>query len=142
MNPTWAGRSGQTRAWTTDQLQRIGHADELRLAPRRTDGTLRSFTTMWVVEANGELYVRSAGGPMRPWYRHARATGTGRIGAGGIEADVGFAEATADAQSAIDAAYHTKYDRYGPSIVGHVTGPDAHPGTVRLVPADYERNEA
>ena len=35
----------------------------------------------------------------------------------------------------IDAAYHAKYDRYGPSIVGHVTGPDAHAVTIRLLPA-------
>jgi hypothetical protein len=97
---------------------------------------------MWVVEAQGELYVRSAGGPQRAWYRNARTTGTGQIRAGGVEVDVDFAAATADAQSAIDAAYHAKYDRFGPSIVGHVTGPDAHPGTVRLVPADHERNEA
>ena len=86
--------------------------------------------------------MRSAGGPQRPWYRHALEMGTGQIRAGGVEVDVDFAEATADVQSAIDAAYHTKYDRYGPSIVGHVTGPDAHPGTVRLVPPNHERNEA
>jgi len=142
VNPPSAERSGQTRTWTADQLERIGHADELRLAPRRVDGALYPFTTMWVVEAQGELYVRSAGGPQRQWYRHARATGTGQIRAGGVEVDVYFAEATAKAQSAIDAAYHAKYDRFGPSIVGHVTGPDAHPGTVRLVPANHERNEA
>jgi threonine dehydrogenase-like Zn-dependent dehydrogenase len=34
----------------------------------------------------------------------------------------------------VDAAYHAKYDRYGPRIVGSVTGPDAYPVTVRLVP--------
>jgi len=97
---------------------------------------------MWVVEAQGELYVRSAGGPQRRWYCNARATGTGQIRAGGVEVDVDFAEATANAQSAIDAGYHAKYDRFGPSIVGHVTGPDAHLGTVRLVPADSGRTEA
>ncbi len=110
------------------------------MAPRRTDGTLRTFTTMWVVSVEGDIYVRSAGGPQRPWLRHALATHLGQIRAGGIEADVRFTEATPDAQPAIDAAYHAKYDRYGANIVGHVTGPDAHPVTVRLVPADDERN--
>jgi len=142
VNPPSAERSAETRTWNTDQRERISQADELRPAPRRADGTLRSFTTMWVVESQGELYVRSAGGPTRPWYRHARATGTGQIRAGGVKVDVDFAEATANAQAAIDAAYHAKYDRFGPSIVGHVTGPDAHEGTVRLVPANHERNEA
>jgi len=124
--------------WTAKQVAHIGDAEELHLAPRRTDGRLRSFTTMWVVRANGELYVRSAGGPQRPWYRHALANRMGRISADGIEADVSFAEADRDAQTAIDAAYHAKYDRYGPATVGHVTGPSAHTVTVRLVPAQEE----
>jgi len=122
--------------WTAGQLARIGGAEELRLASRRADGTLRPFTTMWVVRAAGELYVRSAGGPDRPWYRHALASRRGRIRAGGIQADVRFAEAAPDTQAAIDAAYHAKYDRYGPAIVGHVTGPGAHTVTVRLLPGE------
>jgi hypothetical protein len=40
---------------------------------------------MWVVPVADELYVRSAGGPGRPWYRRALASGTGRIRAGGVE---------------------------------------------------------
>jgi hypothetical protein len=47
---------------------------------------------------------------------------------------VSFAQASPDAQDDIDAAYHAKYDRYGPRIVGSVTGPDARHVTVRLVP--------
>ena len=125
--------------WSADQLARIGGAEELRLAPRRADGTLRSFTTMWVVGVAGELYVRSAGGPQRPWYRQALASHSGRIRAGGIEVNVEFADAAPGAQRAIDAAYHAKYDRYGPAIVGHVTGHAAHAGTVRLLPVPSER---
>lgn len=128
------------RAWSADQVTRIGDAEELRLAARRSDGTMRPFTTMWVVRADGELYVRSAGGPDRPWYRHALATRNGKIRSGGIEADVRFADTTVGAQPAIDGAYHSKYDRYGPTIVGHVTGPTAHGVTLRLVPAAEEKN--
>jgi hypothetical protein len=43
---------------------------------------------------------------------------------------VAFAEADPDAHAAIDAAYHAKYERYGPGIVG----PDAEAATIRLVP--------
>ena len=43
-------------------------------------------------------------------------------------------EAPPEVQGDIDAAYHAKYDRYGPQIVGTVTGPHAAPVTVRLVP--------
>jgi hypothetical protein len=80
-----------------------------------------------------ELCVRSAGGPDRPWYRHALAGGRGRIRAGGVERDVALGEAPADAHPAIDAAYQAKYDRYGPGPVSHVTGADAHAVTIRLV---------
>jgi hypothetical protein len=65
-----------------------------------------------------------------------RLSGTGRIRAGGIERDVAFATATAETYPEIDAAYHPKYDQYGPQIVGTVVGPCAAAGTLRLVPQD------
>jgi hypothetical protein len=121
--------------WSNHELESIGNAQELRLAPARADGSLRPYTTMWVVRVGDDLYVRSAGGPERAWYRHAKTSGAGRIRAGGVERDVTFGEATADAHTAIDATYHHKYDQYGPNIVGHVVGQAAAALTVRLVPA-------
>jgi hypothetical protein len=87
------------------------------------------------VRAGDELYVRSAYGPNNPWYRRATASGTGRIRAGGAGRDVTFTQADEGAQGEIDDAYHAKYDRYGPRIVGSVVGDDAHKVTIRLVPA-------
>ena len=55
-----------------------------------------------------------------------------RVGAA-EERDVSFAQAPPEVQGDIDAAYHAKYDRYGPRIVGSVTGPGSHAVTVRLV---------
>jgi hypothetical protein len=121
-------------AWTHDELSRIGAADELQLASAHGDGSLRPYVTMWVVRAGDELYVRSAYGPDNPWYRRATASGHGRIRAGGVERDVTFGEAAVDAHAVIDAAYHAKYDRYGPKIVGSVVGSHAKAVTVRLVP--------
>ncbi|GAB3418381.1 DUF2255 family protein [Flindersiella endophytica] len=121
-------------SWTADELSRIGEAEELRIASVRKDGTLRPYITIWVVRAGDELYVRSAYGVDNPWFRRAKASGTGRIEAGGLERDVTFAEAASDAQAAIDAAYHTKYDRYGPRIVGPVTDARAAAATFRLLP--------
>lgn len=121
-------------AWTDDQLSSIGEAQELQLASARPDGTLRPYVTMWVVRAGDELYVRSAYGPANPWYRRARASGAGRIRAGGLEQDVTFGDAAPEAHTAIDAAYHAKYDRYGATIVDTVVGPQAGAVTVRLVP--------
>jgi len=120
--------------WTDDELRRVGDAEELQLASRRGDGTLRPYVTMWAVRVGDELYVRSAYGPDNPWYRRAKAAGTGRIRAGGVERDVTFGTADPDVHAAIDAAYHAKYDRYGPAIVGTVVGATAVPVTIRLVP--------
>jgi len=119
-------------SWTEQQLTRVGGATEIELASRRSDGSLRPYTTMWVVRVDDDLYVRSAGGPDRPWYRHALASGTGRVRAAGVEADVRFAHDDEAPQRAIDVAYHAKYDRYGPGPVGHVTGRPSHPVTIRL----------
>ena len=123
-------------SWTSDELRRIGDVEELELASRRPDATLRPYVTMWVVRAGDELYVRSAYGPDNPWYRRAKASGAGRIRAGGMERDVTFAEAYTDAgvHAAIDAAYHAKYDRHGPAIVGTVVGDRAAAVTIRLLP--------
>lgn len=124
--------------WSNEELDRIGRAEELQLTSRRDDRSLRRYVTMWVVRTGDDVYVRSAGGPDRPWYRRAKASGAGRIRAGGVERDVTFAEATADAHASIEAAYHAKYDRYGATIVGHVTGPHAQPVTIRLMPKERE----
>jgi hypothetical protein len=126
--------------WTNEELSRVGEAEELQLASARADGTLRPYVTMWVVRAGDELYVRSAYGPNNPWYRRAKASGVGRVRAGGVERDVTFAEAAAGVHAAIDAAYHAKYDRYGPKIVGSVVGPPAEAVTVRLVPRAERRS--
>jgi hypothetical protein len=120
-------------SWTDAELRQVGDAVELQLAVRRPDGRLRPYTTMWVVPVGDNLYVRSAGGPDRPWYRHALTSGVGRIRAGGIERDVTFHAAAASVHDAVDEAYHAKYDRFGPGPVSHVTGPLAHPVTIRLV---------
>jgi hypothetical protein len=121
--------------WTPQELDRIGQAEELQLATRRHQGGVSRYVTIWVVRAGDDLYVRSANGPDNPWYRRARTATAGRIRAGGLDRAVSFETADADVQGAIDAAYHAKYDRYGPQIVGSVTGPGARDLTVRLVKA-------
>jgi hypothetical protein len=123
-------------SWTSDELSAIGGADELRITSRRADGTLRPYVTIWVVRAGDDLYVRSAHGPANPWYRRATAAGAGRVRAGGIERDVAFTAADPAVNAAVDRAYHAKYDRYGPAIVGPVVGPKAAPVTIRLLPKD------
>ncbi|MDT3439409.1 DUF2255 family protein [Pseudofrankia sp. BMG5.37] len=120
--------------WNDDELGRIGDATELQVASRRTDGSLRPYVTIWVVRRDADLYVRSAYGSDNPWFRRARASGQGRVRAGGIERDVMFSVPPKDVHRGIDAAYHAKYDQYGPQIVGSVVGAHAAPVTLRLDP--------
>lgn len=127
-------------AWTTDELDRVGRSEEIELASGCGDGTSSGFVTMWVVRVGDDLYVRSAGGPNRPWYQRAVATGGGLLRVGGVERAVTFSRPAAGVQEAIDLAYHTKYDHYGPRIVGSVVGPGAHDVTISLVPVGAVRS--
>ncbi len=121
-------------AWTADELDRVGRAEELRLASYRLDGTLRPAVTIWVVRVGDDLVVRSAYGPGNGWFRRAQASGRGRVEAGGVTRDVRFVAADPAGHDAVDAAYHAKYDRFGPRIVGSVVGPQVVDVTLRLVP--------
>jgi hypothetical protein len=49
--------------WTEDELNRIESADELQIAPVRRTGASRARTTIWVVRAGDDFYVRAAYGP-------------------------------------------------------------------------------
>jgi hypothetical protein len=121
-------------AWTDNELTRIGQADELRLASFRQDGTLRNPVTIWVVRIGDDLYVRAVKGPTGLWFRHAQERHQGRITAGGISKDVTFEAADDSVKDEIDAAYKSKYDRYGASIVGSTLTPQAQAATLRLAP--------
>ncbi len=121
-------------AWTADELARIGRANELQVASRRPDGSLRPFVTIWGVRLGDDLYVRSAYGPDNGWFRRAKASGLGRVRAGGVERDVAFEVPGPEVDDGLHAAYHAKYDRYGPAIVGSVVSPEAASSTLRLIP--------
>lgn len=119
---------------TSEELTKIGNAEELAIASRRPDGTLRPFVTIWAVRTGGDLYVRSIKGRSGAWFRHALAAGEGRIRAGGVERDVAFEAADPEVQGPVTAAYHDTYDRYGPRIVGTVVSAESATTTLRLVP--------
>jgi hypothetical protein len=124
--------------WTTDELDRVGNAEELQLASRRPDGTLRGFVTIWVVRDGDDIYVRSAHGPDNPWYVRALASGEGRIRAGGVERDVKFDHLDeGDAMiAAIDADYRSKYGGYDEASFAPVVAEQTHRLTLRLVPKE------
>jgi hypothetical protein len=120
-------------AWTNDELDKIGAAEELQLASVRRDGTLRSPVTIWVVRHGDDIYVRSVNGRTSSWFRGVQVRHQGHIRAGGADKDVSFVE-TDDVSDALDSAYRAKYHRYAESIVDPITSPAAQAATLKLVP--------
>jgi len=119
--------------WTDNELSRIDAAEELEIASRRSDGTLRAPVTIWVVRHGDDLYVRSVNGRTSSWFRGAQTRHEAHIEAGGVGKDVLLVD-TDDVNDKIDAAYRAKYHRYAESIVGSIVTPNARAATLKLVP--------
>jgi hypothetical protein len=119
--------------WASDELARIGDAEELTVQPLLADGRTGKPVPIWVVRAGDELYVRSFRGDDGAWYRAAKARRQGHISAGGVQRDVEFADADAAVNDAVDAGCRDKYARY-PSYVQPMVTAQARATTLRLVP--------
>lgn len=120
--------------WTSDELDAIGDADELRIAALRPDGTFRNPVIIWVVRKDNELYVRSYKGASAGWYQGTQASHEGHVQAGGVDKDVTFVDVDRSLDGPIDDAYRAKYRRFGGSYVDPMVAPAAQATTIRLVP--------
>src|SRR5438552_14507808 len=120
-------------AWTSDELNKIGSAEELEIASIRRNGGRRNPVTIWIVRRGDDLYVRSVNGRTGAWFRGAQDRHEARIHAGDVETDVLLVE-TDDVNDEIDAAYRAKYRRYVAKIVDTVVTPEARAATLKLVP--------
>jgi hypothetical protein len=120
--------------WTSDEIDKIGRAEELEIAPLRRDGAPRTSVTIWVVRLGDDLYVRSYKGSGGFWFRAAQLRHEGRIRAGGVEKDVTFVEETDPSiNDQIDAVYRTKYGDYNAQYVDPMVASEAR-ATIKLVP--------
>jgi|SRR5579875_586215 hypothetical protein len=124
-------------SWTQNDLERIGAAEELRLATFKKDGTLRKPVTIWVVRVGDDLYIRSWRGRNSVWFRQAQRRHEGRISAGGVTKDVTLVDASSDKalNDEIDAAYQSKYRRHSAAYVDPMIAPQARATTLKLVPS-------
>jgi hypothetical protein len=120
--------------WTSDELRKIGTAEELQIASLRADGTLRKLVIIWVVRLGDDLYVRSVNGRASAWFRGVQTRHEGHIRAGGVDKDVTFVEESdSNINDQIDAAYSIKYRRY-PQYVKPMLTPAVRAATIKLVP--------
>ena len=120
-------------AWTSEELNKIGAAEELEIASLRSDGTVRDPVTIWVVRVGDDLYVRSVNGRTSNWFRGAQDRHEAHIHTGGVDKDVLLVE-TDESTDEIDAAYRAKYRRYSASIVNTTLTPQARAATLKLTP--------
>jgi hypothetical protein len=126
-----------TIAWSPDELERIGSAEELHIAAKRPDGTLRQEVPIWVVRAGGQVYVRTWYRRDSGWFGHVVESRRARIRVPGLEADIAIEDIgnlEGELRASVDAAYRAKYGRYGETTVGRMVTEDAAAATLRLVP--------
>jgi hypothetical protein len=124
-----------TVAWSPDELERIDSAEELRIATEGAHGTLRRDVPIWVVSADGHVYVRTWYRRDDGWFGHAVDSGRAHIRIAGLEADVAvedIGDDKSDLRAGIDAAYRAKYGRYGEATVDRMVSDDAAATTLRL----------
>lgn len=123
-----------TPKWTNGELNRIGQAEELRIAGLKADDTLRKAVIIWVVRVGDDLYVRSVNGRSAGWFRGTQDQHKGRIWAGGVQKDVTFVEESdRGTNDLIDDAYLTKYAHY-PQWVAPMVTAEVRAATLKLVP--------
>jgi hypothetical protein len=123
-----------TVTWPPDDLERIDSAEELEIAVRRADGSLRRWVPIWVVCVGEQVYVRTWHRRQTGWFGHVLDSRRARVRVPGLEADVtvdDVGERRAQ-RAVIDAAYRTKYGRYGSSSVDAMVADAAAAATLRL----------
>ena len=121
-------------AWRSDELTKIGTAEELEISSLRRDGTLRNPVSVWVVRHGDDLYMRSVNGRTAAWFRVTQESHERRITAGRVDKDVTFVDADPYINNQSDAAYRTKYRPYAARISETIGTPQTRSATLKLVP--------
>lgn len=126
-----------TSTWSPAELDRVDVADELQIAVRRADGSMRRWVPIWVVRVGEQVYVRTWHRRDSGWFGHVLHSRRARIRVPGLEIDTAVddvGEGTAQLRAGIDAAYRTKYGRYGSSSVDPMVTAAAVAATLQLSP--------
>jgi hypothetical protein len=123
--------------WSPAELTEIDAEDELRIASRRPDGSLRREVIIWMVRVGGDVFVRAAHGPETGWNRRAHESGAGHVRVGvAVDRDARFEPADPAVAGAVTDAFEAKYDgRHPREDVDPVVSAVSVPTTLRIVPA-------
>jgi hypothetical protein len=124
--------------WSAAELARIDGSDELQIAVRSRDETLRRWVPIWVVCVGDQVYVRTWHRRDNGWFGRVLESRRAQIRVPGLDAavavlDVGSDE-DAEPRAGVDAAYRAKYGRYGSTTVDRMVNDDAAATTLRLNP--------
>lgn len=128
--------------FTTEELQSIDKADDLKISPFREDGkTYGTPTWIWEVVVDDNLYVRAYNGKNGRWYQSAIKQKAGRIHAAGMVKDVTFEAVENDEtlNTKIDEAYKAKYGK-SPYLSPMISN-RAKEATIRIVPIISQNTE-
>jgi hypothetical protein len=98
--------------WSHDQLTAIRAADEVQISTSRRDGSPRPPIQVGVVVD------------------------------GGVDRDVTFVHVNDEALNVrLDAAYRSKYRRYGDTYVARMVAPQARAATIKIIPPEETFND-
>jgi hypothetical protein len=126
-----------TTGWSPAAVASIAGAQELEIAARRADGSLRRPVPIWVVAVGDRIYVRTWYRRDTGWFGQVLRSGRAHVRVPDLEADVAVAD-IADRDPAlraeIDAAYRAKYASYGSATIDRMVGPEAAAATLQLSP--------
>jgi hypothetical protein len=118
-------------AWSGQELSSIGRADEIRVAGRRKDGSLRTLAPVWHVIVDGAPSIRSMYGTEGQWYRGIARHFEGAVEWGGTTRDVAYRrDSSHDAE--VDAAFFAKYGNGSPTR--GITNAVSKQATLRIEP--------
>jgi hypothetical protein len=123
-----------TQRFAPDLLEILDRTEELQIEPSG-DGQAAKRVTIWVVVADGQVYVRSARGEKGRWYQAILRHPQGVLHAGQVR--VPFrAERVADPDTLakVNEAYKRKYGQKWPNETAGMLLENVVPTTLRLVP--------
>ncbi|MGU3643359.1 DUF2255 family protein [Microbacterium sp. C23T] len=123
--------SKPSREWSSEELRVLSGAIEIEVSASRGDGGFGRWTTIWVVVAGAEVFVRTWHRRETGWYGGAVRSGAARVRVGDTTVDV-TVEGIGDTDAAtVDAAYRSKY---GDLAARSMVTAEAAASTLRLIP--------